>query len=332
MEIIDLFQLFKYYLKKIQIIILTTILAILIGYFYVEYIQVPMYHGTTTIILVQKSENDDNFDVTQNELTVNEKLVSTYSEIIKSRRVLEQVIEKLELKTSTKELAEQIKIESISETSIIKIIVSDKNNKKAVKIANEVAEVFKEEISNLYNLENVSTVDKAIVEKKPYNVNKVKHIIIFTLSGIILSSSLIFLMYYFDNTIKTSKEIEEKLQLPVLGEVPVTKKLTKKKKKRILTNKNHEIKDNKIYINNDKIIESPKKKSTKTTSKKSSTKKTSTPKSDTKKSTVKSNTSKSSTKKSTTKNTTKKKSTNTTKKSPSKKVEGGSKDERTNSK
>ena len=334
MEEIDLVQLFRYYLKKSPIIILTTILAILIGYLYVEYIQIPMYHGSTTIILVQNNDNEDSFDVTQNELTVNEKLVSTYSEIIRSRRVLEQVIENLKLKTSTADLADRIEVSSVSETYIIKVTVSDKSNKKAVEIANEVAEVFKKEISDIYNLENVSTVDKAIVEKKPYNVNKAKYLVIFALAGIVLSSGVIFVIYYFDNTIKNKKEIEEKLQLAVLGEIPVAKKLDKKSKRRKnkkkkrdkkLENNNLIITDNKKVDDIDEEIIEPKeevKKVKKTTTRKSNSKKASTAKSDTKKTTTKSNTSKSSTKK---------KNTKESVKQTSKEVEGGDKDEGINS-
>ena len=334
MEEIVLVQLFRYYLKKSPIIILTTVLAILFGYLYVEYIQIPMYHGTTTIILVQNNNDEDSLDVTQNELTVNEKLVSTYSEIIKSRRVLEQVIEKLKLKTSIADLVNRIEVSSVSETYIIKITVSNESNKKAVEIANEVAEVFKKEISDIYNLENVSTIDKAIVEKKPYNVNKTKYLIIFALAGIVLSSGVIFVIYYFDNTIKDKKEIEEKLQSAVLGEIPVAKKLDKKskrikkrKKKRDkqLENNNLIITDNKKVDDTDEEIIEPKekvKKAKKTTARKSNSKKASTTKSDTKKTTTKS---------STRKGNTKNKNTKESIKQTSKEVEGGDKDEGINS-
>ena len=75
MEELNLMDLLKYYLKKSYIIILMTILVALMGYYYVEEIQVPMYHGT----LVQKNNGATTAYETQNELTISEKLVSTYS-------------------------------------------------------------------------------------------------------------------------------------------------------------------------------------------------------------------------------------------------------------
>lgn len=233
MEEIDLKELFNYYIKKFPIIILTMLLTSLIGYGYVKYLQVPQYEGTTTIILVQNKEEEEinGFDNTENQLEINEKLVTTYSEIIKSRRVLDQVIEKLKLNTDLEELTKKITVKAISNTSIIEITIKDKNNKKAAKIANTIADIFKVEITQIYNLENVSVIDEAIVEEEPCNVNIPVQIIVAAIMGIIISIVMIFIMYYFDNSIKGKNEIEEKLNLPVLGEIPVASKLDKKKKK-----------------------------------------------------------------------------------------------------
>ena len=269
MEELNLMDLLKYYLKKSYIIILMTILVALMGYYYVEEIQVPMYHGTTTIILVQKNNGATTAYETQNELTISEKLVSTYSELIKSRRILSQVIQNLKLDLTESELAKNITVTSASDTSIIKITLSDANKKKAVEIANQIAKVFKAEIIKIYDLENVTIIDEAIVEDIPYNVNLVKQMLIFTCLGLVLSCGIVFVMYYFDGTVKNKKEVEEKLKLPVLGEVPVAKKL--------LNQKNKEEKE--IHIQNnltvadeefekiDKKVESPKSTTKKTTTK-----------------------------------------------------------------
>lgn len=232
MEELNIKELINYYLKKLPIMFLTTILAILIGYAYVEYYQVPMYHGKTTIILIQNNENGnkDIINETENELNVNSKLVTTYSEIIKSRRVLKQVITNLELELTPKELAKQINVSSISETPIIEITVSNSNANMAAQIANEVATVFKLEIVELYNLENVSTIDEALPEEYPYNISFTKQMLVYAIIGFMLSCIIIFLLYYFDNSIKSKNQIEEKFDIPVLGEIPLSAKLLKKEK------------------------------------------------------------------------------------------------------
>ena len=231
MEEINIIELLNYYVKKLPIIIIITLLTLIGGAFYIARIQVPLYHGTTTIILVQKTEDNQSANATQNELNLNEKLVTTYSQIIKSRRVLEQVINSLELNIVTEKLADKITVTSVSETPIIKVTVSDEDAENAVEIANELASVFKSEITKIYNLENISIIDKAIIEEKPYNINVAKQMIIYGLVGFIVSCGIIFVVYYFDNTIKNKKEIESKLNIPVLSEIPVANKLAPKEEK-----------------------------------------------------------------------------------------------------
>ena len=221
MEELDLVELLRYYLKRLPFIILVVIFAVLLGYVYTTFFQVPLYHGKTTIILVQKQDNEGVGSITQSDLTVHEKLVSTYSEIMKYRRVLSQVISDLRLDITTGELANKIAVTSVNETSIIRIVVSDEDNRVAANIANSLAEVFMNEISKIYNLENITIIDEAIKEANPYNINAIKQMIIYGLIAFVLSCAIIFIIYYFDNTIKTKKEIETKLNLPVLGEIPL---------------------------------------------------------------------------------------------------------------
>lgn len=229
MEELDLRELFRYYIKRIPIAILITLIAFLCGYIYVNYIQVPMYYASTTLILVENNEEDDY--ITQSSISINENLVNTYSEIIKSRRVLEKVIEELELDISVEGLSSMIEISLVENTPIIEIYVYDYSNESAVNIANKVAEVFKEEVMDIFNLENVSIVDEAIVDENayPYNINVSSTLLICIMAGIVISFIVIFIMYYFDDTIKSKKDIEDRLGLAVLGEVPILEKLNKKK-------------------------------------------------------------------------------------------------------
>lgn len=259
MEEIELKELIEYCVKKLPIIILMSILVILIGYLYSEYYQVPMYQGKTTIILIQQNDTITNdINKTENQLNVNERLVATYSEIIKSRRVLEQVITNLSLNKSYDELEKNVSISDVSDTSIIEITVIDKDNEQASIIANEIASTFKKEIVSIYNLENVSIIDEAIIEDKPYNINLVKQLIICGIVGMAIACILIFVIYYFDTTIKNKKEIETKIKLPVLGEVPIAEKLLKKEKQKVMISKKKDDKTKKETVEKKEINEEKK--------------------------------------------------------------------------
>lgn len=223
MEEINLEELLKFFISKIKFIALTTVIFLVLGFVYVNFILTPMYHSSTTLILVGSSENQ-NSTTTQNDINLNKNLISTYSEIVKSRTVLQQVIDKLNLDEDTTTLSKKISVSSVENTEIIKIQVSDKNNKIAKDIASTTADVFMKEVKNIYNLTNVSVIDKASLENVPYNINIVKQLLISGVIGFVLSSGIVFLIFYFDTTIKSSKDIEEKLGLPVIGNITLIDK------------------------------------------------------------------------------------------------------------
>lgn len=216
MEEIDLKEVFKYYKARIAWIIIAILLVVALGNVYRIFTRKPLYKSDTSIVLVSNSQNTSNF----NDLQVNKNLVTTYSEIIKSRKVLEPVIENLELDYGYNTLKSNISVAAVGDTQMIRISVSDRNPEKARKIADEIAEVFTKEIKEIYKLDNVSIVDKAVASTSPYNINHIKDNIIFIGIGLVLSCGIIFIVFYFDTTIKTSDEIEEKLGLTVIGMVP----------------------------------------------------------------------------------------------------------------
>ena len=219
MEEINLMELLSYFLEKSKIIIITVLVCLLCGLVYTGFIKDAMYKSDVNVVLVSK-----NSSLSQNDIMVNQKLASTYRELVESRSVLSKVIKNLDLDYSIKELQEMIVVESVNDTEILKIVVSSKDSKEAVKIANETASVFEKEISKIYNLENVSIVDKAMLAKEPYNVNIIKDIIIYIGVGLVLSVGVLFVIYYFDNSVKSVEQIERQLGVAVIGTVPTVGK------------------------------------------------------------------------------------------------------------
>lgn len=222
MEEINLKELFDYFIDKLKYIIIATLVCCLIGGIYTKFLTIPMYKSSTTVIL---GSNQEGTGITQSDISINNNLVSTYAEIIKSRRVLEQVQKELNESYTYKELASEISVSSINNTQIIKITVEDNNALNAKIIANLVAKVFTVEVPELYNLDNVHILDVAIEEDEPYNINVAKSSIIGGVLGLVLSSGIFFVIYYFDRTAKSVEQVEEVLQMPILGSVEETKNL-----------------------------------------------------------------------------------------------------------
>lgn len=216
MEEINLKEVYSYFKSRLLWMILAIVVIVIIGNIYTILTRVPMYQSNTTIVLVGESKKE----YSQTDSQLNQNLIGTYSEIITSRKVLQQVIDNLKLKMTVDELSKNITTSSVEDTEIIRITVNNEKKKMAAEIANEVAEVFSDEIQDIYNLENVAIIDKAEEADAPYNINYVKDNVIYLVIGVVLSFGVVFVMYYFDTTIKSSETVEEKLGLTVIGIVP----------------------------------------------------------------------------------------------------------------
>ena len=224
MEELDLKELFIFIKSKIGLLIVITAGVCLIGCIYGLFMQTPLYNSYTTVIL---SSNEGT--ISQNDINMNKNLINTYAEIVKSRRVLEQVIDELNIDLTYEQLHTKISVSAVNNTEIIKITVSDPNAIKAKNIANITANHFTNEIVDLYNMNNVDILDEAIESKKPYNINITKQIIIYFMLGLVVSGGILFVIYYFDRTIKSVEQVEQKIKLPILGSVEEYNKGVKKK-------------------------------------------------------------------------------------------------------
>ena len=226
MEEIDLKELFTFVKSKLGLLIMITAGVCLLGCLYGLVIQTPMYKSDTTVIL---SSNESSSSLDSSDVALNQKLVATYSEIVKSRRVLDQVIEELDLELTYEQLSSKISVSAVNNTEIIKISVSDKDAIKAKNIANVTANYFTGEVVDLLGLNNVKILDIAIEADTPYNINIVKQIVIYFMIGLVLGAGVLFIIFYFDRSIKSIEQVEQKIKLPILGGVQDLNKGGKKK-------------------------------------------------------------------------------------------------------
>lgn len=218
MEEIDIKELLAFIKEKTWIIGVALIASITASIIYIQAIKQPIYKSSTTYVLISDSNEQG---ITTSEVTLNEKLIATYKEIIKSRNILEKVIDSLKLDMTTQELARTISVEQVSTSSMIKITVSNSDPEAAKKIAETIGNEFSKEIESLYKISNLGLVDKALVPVVASNESNKKELIIINGGALALSLMTIFMLFYFDNTVKDSEQIEEKIELPVLGNVPL---------------------------------------------------------------------------------------------------------------
>lgn len=217
-ETISLKEIFETLKKRIWMIIAVTLLATIASGLISYMMLTPIYEGKTQII-VQSKSNQNQFDF--NQVQTNLKLVDTYSVIIKSPTILDNVIKRLHLKMSAGQLKNQLTVSNEQNSQVLNVAVDNPSPKKAVKIANTIAEVFKQQIVKIMNVNNVSILSKANLGSHPQPVKpspKLNMAIAFVV-GLMVGVGIAFLLEYLDNTINTEQDVEELLELPVLGVV-----------------------------------------------------------------------------------------------------------------
>ena len=217
MEEINIKDFLVFIKEKLFFVFISILLCITLVLAYDTVIKTPKYSTYTTIALVKAT--NDNTTITQNDVMLNKNLVNTYSEIVKSKKVLKQVKKELGLNESVDAIAKEINVSSVNDTEIIKISVEDASASKAKDIVTSLSNVFVKEIQNIYEMNNVSIVDEPEISNKVSNNTLNRDIILGFAAGLFLSVGILFVIYYFDDTIKYNEQIEEELQLPVLAKV-----------------------------------------------------------------------------------------------------------------
>lgn len=224
MEELDLKELFSMFWNKKAEILFITLIVMVIGVIYSYFFITPIYTSKTDLVLVQSSSSvsqTGDSTITTTDITMNSKLVSTYSEIIKKNTVLGQVASNLNISDEKIEsLKNNIAVKAVSDTEIIEITVKDVDPNFATEVANEIAKVFSEKIVEIYNISNIYLLDRAEAPTEPSNVNHMKDIVIFAFIGLVISAVYVLIGNMLDNTIKTEEDIEKITGLVVLTSIP----------------------------------------------------------------------------------------------------------------
>ena len=232
MEEIDLRELIRmFWNKKLEIILIVAVFA-LAGIIYTLGFVSPVYSSSTKLLLASSNSNKmDTTSITTMDVTLNSKLVSTYSVVVESENVLSKVISNLNINIDEDALRKSVKVTSVKDTEVIEITVTNADKDLAARIANEIANVFIDTIKDIYNIENVQILDVAKVENTPSNINHRRDVLMFAGVGVVVSAAYDLIANMLDTTIKSAEDIESMYQLPVLASIPVYEENTTKNKK-----------------------------------------------------------------------------------------------------
>ena len=221
---IDVFHLFKILWKRKILIALVAIVAGALAFAYSAFIVKPEFTSTTRIYVVNRNQGDKP-GLTNQDLQAGSYLVKDYREIILSQDVLEKVTSNLKLDLSPKNLASKVKVTVPVDTRIVSISVNDRVPEEASRIANSLRETAAEKIISITRVSDVTTLEEARPATAPSSPNIRRNTIIGLLGGTVFMVIAVLIVELVDTRVKRPEDIEDVMQIALLGVVPNLDKL-----------------------------------------------------------------------------------------------------------
>lgn len=223
---IDLRELFLALKKKIAWILLTAVVFAGAAGLITKFAMTPVYSSSAQLYVMSKGGISQLTD-----LTMGTQLTQDYMVIVKTRPVLEQVIEDLHLDMDYKELGNKITVENPSDTRIMQITVTDKDPEVAKDITQDLAEVTADTVAKKMDVKSPTIIEKAYKAESPDSPSLKKNVVIGALLGFILMAAVIVIQYLMNDTILKEEDIEKYLGINTLAQLPLVKGAKKRTKK-----------------------------------------------------------------------------------------------------
>ena len=189
--------------KRLWLIVTIAVLMSLLSGFYNIYTTTPLYQSSTRIFLPLNKAD----------------FVTTLAVMIKDRSVLEKVIERLDLNRSADALSRRIDLSSENGSEIVKITFTDSNPESAANIVNAATAAFLQEIGNVFGIYQYKILSEAKPGYSPINIKPRRNFDVGFAIGLVLGIGIALLLDSLDDHIRSEREVERLLQLPVLGSV-----------------------------------------------------------------------------------------------------------------
>jgi len=203
------------------------LIAILVGLGgLVSYLSVvlapPMYKADTTLYIMNRSKVlTTGQSLSSQDLVVSQLLVKQYTGVIYSRSVIAAVAKALtNQNVAEADILSMISLTSETDSNILTISAQWYDPLVAAEVANNTGKEFVNQIGKLTNSENISILDEAAVPVLPVSNRISLKILLGFLAGLIIAAGSIYVMEYFDTTVRSAEDIEKGLGLRVIGIIP----------------------------------------------------------------------------------------------------------------
>ena len=211
---IDLLELLLYYRDRLLWIILGFLAGATIAALITYYLITPVYTATAKMYMVSSSTQSV-IDLT--DLNIGQSLSKDYVELLKTRPIIEDVIEEQGLEYKYNELLSMLDMAIVSDTRIIAIRATSQDPEEAMHIANALADKGVKELPKLMETPQPHIAEYAIIPVNPSSPSLSRNVMIGAMIGMIVMLGIFLIRFIMDDTFKSADDIEREF-----GVIPLT--------------------------------------------------------------------------------------------------------------
>ncbi len=217
-EEIDLMDLVFTLLRRWKLIGLVALPIFGMGVFFA--LTRPTVYKTEMTLMISSGRNFNASSLDGGELSVNQKLATTYAEIAKSNAILKNVIKKYDLETILKTLQNEVSIAPVKDTELLQLTYKNSDPALAAAVTNEIGNEFMLKVREVMNFQNIKVVEAAEIPREALPKRRGAILVISLILSGMTGCMVAFVVEFFFCKLRKPKDIEKILGTSMLGMVP----------------------------------------------------------------------------------------------------------------
>ena len=219
-QVISISEIIDAVKKRWKIIALTTVLATLVSGIFSFFVISPTYEASTKVFIGKEESSMESYNY--NDITMYQKLLKTYSELIKTKDLINRAITNSKYELKVEEVLNDVSVTTVADTQMIQIAYRSTSPNIAKNMLENITNEFIATAQELVPNGNVRILESVELPKDPVAPNKKMNIAIAFILGMMVGFGIVFLLEYLDNTYKNKEQLEKDLDIPVLGVIPMS--------------------------------------------------------------------------------------------------------------
>lgn len=178
------------------------------------------YTATTDMYVLASSEGSNSSSALSSDLSASQMLTNDVATLLQSDRVMTDAADQLGLPNLR---GYNITVTSESTTRVITLQVTSSDAQGSANVANALADCVSNVAQEVMNVESVNVIDEAPTPEAPSGPNRMLYVAVAAMAGLFAAVAIVVLMDVIDTRVRSAEDVEELLELPVIGRIPQMK-------------------------------------------------------------------------------------------------------------